>query len=148
MAENNPHVSTLSNLMEFCKEAEKAFDEASRDVRSEEHRKVFVGYARRMSEFATELGEQVVKLGGKLPRPDTAGGEVRRVWIHFRSALNLHHTKPVLIECEKEEESLLDHFQKTIDSGLPPEIGDVVQKQFVEVIEIRNHLKELEEVLR
>lgn len=137
-------VAILNGLIEYCKDTEKGFSEASRDVREEEYRKMFSEFAGRMNEFAASLQEQVVKLGGK-PRQDGGmSGEIRRVWMHFRSALNLHHTQPVLLECEKEEESLLDHYESAAESGLPPEVKDLVDRQYVQIIEIRNRLTGLE----
>jgi uncharacterized protein (TIGR02284 family) len=137
-------VAILNDLIAYCKDTEKGFSEASRDVRDEEYQKMFTGYAARMKEFAASLQEQVVKLGGKPRQEGGMSGEIRRVWMHFRSALNLHHTGPVLLECEKEEESLLDHYENAVKSGLTPAINDVVERQYVEIIEIRNRLKDLE----
>src|SRR5512136_682992 len=138
-------VSVLNDLIEYCLDAVKGFEEASRDVLDADYRKVFLDNSTRMNEFAAALREQVVKAGGK---PRTAGGvtgDVHRVWIHFRAMLNLHRKEPVLLECEKGEESLLDHYQKAVKADLAPEARDVVENQLVEIIEIRNHLKELEE---
>lgn len=137
-------VAILNDLVQYCKNAEKGFEEASRDVRDEEYRKMFLGYSRRMSEFTASLQQNVVKLGGSPRQEGSVTGQVHRAWMQFRSMLNLHHAEPVLLECEKEEESLLDHYQNAVESGLPQEIKDIVEKQFVEIIEIRNHLKDLE----
>jgi uncharacterized protein (TIGR02284 family) len=138
-------VSILNDLIEYCVDAEKGFEEASRDVLDADYRKVFLGNAARMKEFAADLQEQVVKVGGKPRASGGVTGDVHRVWIHFRAMLNLHHKEPVLLECEKGEESLLDHYQKALSADLPPDVRQLIENQSVEIIEIRNHLKELEE---
>lgn len=135
-------VPILNNLIRSLRDAEIGFDEASRDVRDEQYRKMFAGYARRMAEFESALTEQVVKLGGKPAHDATVTGEVHRIWMHVRAILNLHNTQPVLLESEGVESSLLDHYEKAVQD-LPEDQKANTEKQFVELIEIRNHLLEL-----
>jgi uncharacterized protein (TIGR02284 family) len=135
-------IHVLNHLIRSLKDAEIGFDEASRDVREEDYRKMFAGYARKMGGFAAALREQVVTLGGKPADAGTVSGQVRRVWMHMRAMLNLDHKEPVLLEGERMEESLLDHYEKAVES-LPASLKEAVEKQYVDVIEIRNHLLEL-----
>lgn len=135
-------VTILNDLIRSLKDAEIAFHEASHDIREEDYRKILVGSAQRMGEFETALREQVKALGGTASQQGTVSGQVHRMWIHVRSMLNLHHTAAVLLESEKAEESLLDHYEKAVEE-LPVDKKEVVEKQFVELIEIRTRLLEL-----
>ena len=143
MKEKNP-VTVVNDLVEICKDAEKGFHDAATDVRDASLRELFLSQSRQMGQFGKTLQEQVTKMGGTPHTGGTVAGTLHRTWMDLRAALNLHNAKLVIQECERGEAAILNHYDHALKSTLPPEVKEIVEKQFVEITMQRNHLRDLE----
>lgn len=143
MSEKNP-VSVVNDLVEVCMDAEKGFHDAAKDVREQRLRDLFLAHSRQMGQFGKLLQEQVVKLGGEPRTHGTVAGTLHRTWMDLRAALNLHDSKLVIQECERGEAAILSHYDHALKTTLPPEVKEIVEKQFVEITMQRNQLRDLE----
>jgi uncharacterized protein (TIGR02284 family) len=137
-------VNVVNDLVEICLDAEKGFRDAAQDVRDQNLREIFLGKSRQMGQFGRALQEEVTKLGGKPSKSGSMVGTLHRVWMDSRATLNMHNAKLVLMECERGESAVLQHYEKALEAVLPEQVKDVIEKQFVEITLTRNKLHELE----
>lgn len=144
MEKTDETIHILNRFIEVCKDGENGFREAARDVRNDRFKNIFHDYADRMEGFAVRLEDEVIKLGGVPRRKGTLVAALHRAWIHVRSIVNLYNPRPALIECERGEKKALDVYQEALDLGTVDEAKELVERQFVELIEIRDRLLEMD----
>lgn len=144
MSEKSNVVSLVNELVETCKDAEKGFHDAAMDVKEQNLRDIFLTHSRQMAQFGKTLQEEVVRLGGAPKDHGTLAGTLHRTWMDLRAAINRHDAKLVLTECERGESAVLAHYERALETTLPQDIKDVVERQFVEILVARNHIRDLE----
>jgi len=137
-------VQVLNELIITCRDSEQGFREAAEDVNEKVFSELLCDYARQMSVFQHELTKEMLKLGSAPQNRFHPGSKLHRLWIHFRSFINRKQEKPVLLECERGEEQTLTAYERALENRLPVELRDLVERQFVEIIQQRNHIKNLE----
>jgi uncharacterized protein (TIGR02284 family) len=137
-------VAIVNDLLDCCRDAEKGFREAARDVRDKKLQDLFLVHARQMGDFSGVLEKQVVHLGGAPHKKGSVVGLMHRTWIGARSLLNFRNPTPVLVECERGEAAAISHYEHALDSPLPQEVKDMIEKQFVEILLARNHIRDVE----
>ena len=126
----NETISTLNNLIETCKDGEKGFREAAKDVKSEQLRTLFLQYAEQRQTFARELQNEVSRLGGT---PETTGSTIaaiHRGWIDVKSAIAKRDDKAVIDECERGEDAAVANYRQAITEDLPTEFQSMVRRQY------------------
>ena len=144
MTEKNASVTILNDLVTICNDAEKGFRDAAQEVRDKSIQELLLAHARQMGQFGKELEAHVVRLGGEPSHHGSVAGTLHRSWMDFRSVLNLHDTKLVLTECERGENAIISHYENAMEKPLPQDVKEILEKQFVEILVTRNHLREIE----
>lgn len=134
-------IKMLNKLIEVCKDSEKGFREAAVDVRDDDFKETFLGYARRVGHFGAALQDEVRKLGATPRDRGSVLALLHRSRIHLRAILNWHDAHLMLLECERGEKKALDTYGEAIELTLPTEIKSIIEKQFVELIEMSNHMR-------
>lgn len=137
-------IKVLNNLIEVCKDSEKGFREAAIDVRDDDYKETFLGYARRVGHFGAVLQDEVRKLGVTPRDSGSVLAALHRARIHLRAILNWHDAHLMLLECERGEKRALDTYGEALELTLFPDVKPLIEKQFVELIEMSNHMKAME----
>lgn len=116
MAINDNQIEVLNDLIRINNDRiagyEKALDEA-RDI-DVDLRGIFSRMAEESRQYAAELTQEVVKLGGEPATGTTNSGKIYRVWMDVKATFSGKTRQAVLENCEFGE----DNAQKAYDSAL------------------------------
>jgi uncharacterized protein (TIGR02284 family) len=116
MATNDNLIEVLNDLIIINNDRivgyEKASDEA-RDV-DVDLRAIFKRMAEESRQYAAELTQEVVKLGGEPATGTTSSGKIYRVWMDMKATFSGSSRQAILENCEFGE----DAAQKAYESAL------------------------------
>lgn len=123
-------ISALNDLIETCKDAERAFRTAAEGVAEHpELRLLLHAYALECAQFAAELQSEVRRIGG---HPEDAGsvlGAVHRGWRQIKAAVAGRDQSTILSECEAEEDAAVKAYDAALTAELGPKQWDIVARQ-------------------
>jgi uncharacterized protein (TIGR02284 family) len=124
-------IATLTELVQNARNGELGFREAAAEhTKMPDLSALFGRCAQNCRETATELQEQVERLGGQVEPGGSVGGAVYRVWIQIRGLFGGASDEIMLTECEPAEDAALGRYRKALKQNLHPEIHAMVQRQF------------------
>lgn len=116
MATNDNLITVLNDLIRINNDRvvgyEKAADEA-RDI-DVDLRAIFSRMSEESRQYAAELTQEVVKLGGDPATGTTNSGKIYRVWMDLKATFTGNSRQAILENCEYGE----DAAQKAYDSAL------------------------------
>jgi uncharacterized protein (TIGR02284 family) len=138
----NEIVSTLNGLIETLKDGQNGFESAAADVKDARVQSAFQEFARQRSRFAGELQAEVSRLGGKAQESGSATAAVHRGWINLKSALG-GGEKSILSEAERGEDVAVKTYENALKSDLSPDVAGVVRRQYGEVKQAHDRVREL-----
>lgn len=140
----NPVITTLTTLVERCKDGVRGFRTAVKDVEDHDLKKLFEQLAVQRDNNITELQDYLHRLGHTAPESSSIEGTLHRAWIDLSSAISSKDRKRVLEECERGEDYAVSAYRKALDSeGLPPEATTLVQKQYQVVQAAHDQIRDL-----
>ncbi|MDT5271776.1 MAG: hypothetical protein QOH49_3962 [Acidobacteriota bacterium] len=137
-------ISTLNNLIETCRDGQEGFRAAAGGVKSLELRELFHGYALQRANFASELQDEVRRLGGDPERTGSIVASLHRGWMGLRAALEGDDDRAIVSECERGEDVALDTYRSALDTDMPANVRAMVERQFAEIKEAHNLIGNLE----
>ena len=130
-------VETLNDLIENCKDGEYGFRTCAEHAKSANLKSTFSQRASECGQAAQELQQLVTRFGGKPDTGGSASGAVHRGWVAVRGAVAFDDDQAMLNECERGEDIALNRYRKALENDLPPEVEQVVRRQYEGVR--RNH---------
>lgn len=137
----NDFRSWLNDLIETCKDGENGFREAAEGVRNQGVRALCNEYARQRAQFASELQNLVIRLGGAPTTSGSAGAALHRGWMNLKSALTGKDDHAILEEAERGEDAAVKNYQKVLAEDLPSDIRSVVEEQYRQVLQAHNRVR-------
>ena len=140
---NEQVISTLNDLIETSKDGERGFSTSAENVSDSELKKLFTDRARACGEAARVLQKQVQRLGGD---PDTTGstsGAVHAGWTDLKSSIVGQDEKAILQEVERGEDIAVKAYRKALDSDLPTDIRELVERQYQGVQQNHDQVRDL-----
>ena len=144
MASTEQVISTLNSLAETCRDGQEGFKTAAEGIRNEELKKLFYFYSQQRAGFAGELQYEVRRLGGEAEKSGSVAASLHRGWMDIRAAVTGGEESAVLSECERGEDSALSNYRAALKADLPANIRELVERQFAEVKEAHNRIRNLE----
>ena len=144
MASNAQVIATLNGLIQTCRDGEEGFRTAAEGVKSPELKELFHGYARQRAGFASELHDEVRRLGGEPAEGGSVTGSVHRGWMGLKAALTGEDEHAILGECERGEDSALAAYRAALGVDLPASVRSMVERQFAEVKEAHQRIRNLD----
>lgn len=144
MASTEQAVSTLNGLIETCRDGQEGFKTAAEGVNNGELKELFYSYSQQRASFASELQDEVRRLGGE---PDTTGSvtaSLHRGWMDLKAAVTGGDEAAVLAECERGEDAAMSSYRAAFNVDLPASCRQIVERQFVEIKEAHNHIRNLD----
>ena len=138
-------VSLLDKLIATCKDSENAYHAAAEKAQAKELKRFFRQCAGQRARFAAELQEEVYRHGALPPRRGTVGGALHRRWLRLKSVFLGAGEARLLAECERGEEAALRRYEAPAHEVLPPELQELVAKQYRDVKRARDRLRALQE---
>ena len=135
-------ISTLNELIETLKDGKSGFETAAEDVKDSSVKSVFQEFAQQRSRLAGELQSEVRKLGGDPEKTGSTVAAAHRGWIHLKSTLGAGE-KSILNEAERGEDVAVKSFEKALSAPLPPDVAGVVRRQYGEVKQAHDKIRNL-----
>jgi uncharacterized protein (TIGR02284 family) len=130
-------IKVLNDLIETSKDGEAGFQVCAEDAERLELKNFFSTRAQECGKAAAELQSLVVQLGGKPEDSTSVSADLHRRWVDIKSAITGKDDQAVLNECERGEDVAKKSYKNALEKDLPPEIRQVVQRQYDGVL--RNH---------
>lgn len=138
--ESGAIVKELNSLVKTCKDSEYGFQSCGERVISRALRDLFICRSADCRKSAAELQHVVWELGGVPEEGGSALGTAKREWISLRSALFDYDDAAMLDECHKGEEAAMARYRGLLSDALPPEVRDVVLRQYEGIRRHHEHL--------
>ncbi len=123
-------VETLNDLIENCKDGEYGFRTCAENAKSSNIKSVFSQRASDCAQAAQELQTLVTRFGGKPDTGGSASGAAHRGWLAVRGAVAFDDDQAMLNEAERGEDIALNRYRKALEEDLPPEVEQVVRRQY------------------
>lgn len=144
MAQKREIVSTINDLIETLKDGQEGFKQAAEGVKDSELKSLFQEYSQQRARFATELQSQARQLGEPEPEgSSSAAGAMHRAWINLKSVVTSGDDHAILAECERGEDSAVKEYQEAMEGGLSSPISETISRQYTEVKEAHDRIKNL-----
>jgi uncharacterized protein (TIGR02284 family) len=144
MADNDKVISTLNNLIETCKDGQEGFRQASEGIKNTELKTLFLTYSQQRAQFAGELQNEVLRLGGDPEKSSSTAGALHRGWINIKSAITGEDEGAVIAECERGEDSAVSNYEEALKGELPSNLHELIERQFAQVKEAHDRIRSLE----
>lgn len=136
-------ISTLNSLIKTSKDGEEGFSTSAENASDPDLKSVFSERARRCSVGARELREQVQRLGGDPSDSGSASGAMHRAWTNVKSSVTGKDDKAILNEAERGEDVAVESYEKALKEDLPPDIREIVERQYQGVKQNHDRVKQL-----
>ncbi len=141
-------ISTLNDLIETCKDGEEGFRTCSENLIDPQVGTTFSNRATACNLAAQELQAIVAHLGGDPEDSASMSGAMHRRWVDFKSAVARDDDVAVLNECERGEDVAKKSYENALEKDLPPEIRDIVARQYNGVLRNHDQVKALRDQAR
>jgi len=135
-------VSTLNDLIETLKDGKNGFETAASDVKDPTVKATFQEFAQQRAQLAGELQAEVRKLGGDPETSGSVAASAHRGWINIKSALG-GGEKSILNEAERGEDVAVRSFEKALSKNLPNEVQGLVRRQYDQVKQAHDRVRNL-----
>ena len=145
MADNDQVIATLNELIETCRDGQEGFRTAAEGVTRSELKTLFHDIARQRALFVGELQTEVRRLGGDPEKAGSVAATLHRGWINIKSAVTGEDETAVLAECERGEDSAVSNYKDALaDVNLPADVRAIVERQYAQVQEAHDRVRNLE----
>jgi len=135
-------VSVLNELIETCEDGAEGYKKAAEDVEESSLKMLFTAYSSQRAKFAAELRSAVEVHGGKASTSGHAAASLHRGWMSVKEAVG-NKDKAIIDECEAGEDRAIKAYKEAYEKSLPGAAGDLVSRQFADVQEAHNKLRNL-----
>jgi len=133
MATNDNLVTVLNDLIRINNDRvvgyEKAADEA-RDI-DVDLRTIFLRMSEESRQYAAELTQEVVKLGGDPATGTTNSGKIYRVWMDLKATFTGNSRQAILENCEYGEDAAQKAYESALksDAEMSSDIRQLISNQ-------------------
>ena len=140
----SPVVTTLTELVERCKDGVLGYRTAVKDVEDNHLKQLFEKFATQRDNNITELQDYLHRGGHTATETSSIEGTLHRAWINLSSALAAKDRRRVLEECERGEDYAVSAYRKALEvPNLPPEATALIQKQYQIVQTAHDQIRDL-----
>jgi len=137
------YAQAVHDVITVCRDGEQGFRGAAQAVNAPTMKEMFEQYSAQRAQFATELQTAVKALGFETIDPQGLGGVLYAAWINLKGLVTGHDVHGILVEAERGEDWSIKTYRTALGKSLPPEIASIVQKQFEQVQEAHDRIRNL-----
>ena len=148
MEKGNEFVSVVHHLIERCKDGQVGYAHAAKDVEDQDLKQLFREYSVQRDTMITELQNELHQMGKTDDESTSLEGKIHRTWMDLSSALLSKDRKQVLNECERGEDYALSAYDKALKADLPGNLKTIVQKQYQQVKEAHDTIRDLRDQVK
>lgn len=145
MADNDNVISVLNNLIETCKDGQNGFQTAAAGVKRSELKTLFGQYSQQRAQFAGELQNEVLRLGGDPAETGSVAASLHRGWMNIKSAVTGEDDNAILAEAERGEDAAVASYRDALaDENLPADVRTIIERQSAQVKDAHDRIRNLE----
>ena len=141
---SNQVIDILNNLIETSKDRQFGYRTAMEAVEDSGLKSLFHSYEQRSAAFATELQNEVRRLGGDPEKGGSVAGWFMRGWMNIRAAVTGGDEVAIVTECERGEDSAVNNYENALKEMLPADIRAIIQRQFAGIKAAHDRIRSLE----
>jgi uncharacterized protein (TIGR02284 family) len=138
-------INQLNELLHLCRNAEKGYQTAARQVEDHSVANKLSDYSRQRNAFAYELEQQIRIHGGDPEIKDDLTAGAHRVWIKLKGILSGEDAETIIRECLRGEQESINHYEKVMNETTFPSETRMLLAHQVQTIKIA--VKELKAFL-
>ena len=118
MATNDNLVGVLNDLIRINNDRIEGYQRANNEARDIDMdlRAIFTRMSDESRQYAAELTQEVVKLGGEPATGTTASGKIYRAWMDVKATFTGHDRESVLASCEFGEDAAQKAYNSALES--------------------------------
>ena len=146
--DNDDVVSVLNNLIETCEDGVKGFRDAADAIGNPRAKQVFDTRIEYIERAESDLKAAVRRLGGDPEDRGSATGAIHRGWLNLKAAITGKDDEAIVAECERGENAAVDRYEDALEKDLPPEIRQLVDKQYRGTLQNRDRVRELHQTMK
>ena len=136
-------VGIIEKLIETCRDGQNGFREAAEHVKDSQLKKLFDQHSLERGQFAGELENELIRMGKHDPdRKGSATAAVHRGWLDLKAALGMGD-ESILSSVESGEDTAKKAYQDALQSKLPSDIRNIVERQAQNVIQVHDEIRNL-----
>jgi len=140
-------VDTLQELTEFVNDRIEGYETAVKESKNPEYQAYYRKLASQSTDFSNELNTFIRSYGGEMERDTTLKGKFYRQWMDIKSTFTGRDEEAIIGSNIYGEEWAIKAYKDALDNGnLPPEIRQVVERQYQSSLETYNQLKSMKDV--
>jgi uncharacterized protein (TIGR02284 family) len=137
------YAQAVHDVITVCRDGEQGFRAAAQAVNAPAVKEMFEQYSAQRAQFASELQAAVKTLGFETIDPQGLGGVLYGAWINLKGLVTGHNVHGILVEAERGEDWSVKTYRTALGKTLPPEIAAIIQKQFEQVQEAHDRIRNL-----
>jgi uncharacterized protein (TIGR02284 family) len=147
--ENNKIADALNKLVEINNDRVVGYEKAVDETEDTMLKSLFTRFAAQSRSYRSEL-EGLVRSHGEDPvEGTTTSGKFYRAWMDIKAALTGKDRKAIIASCEYGEDvakETYEEFLKDVEQ-VPATVRSVVERQFAEIKEAHNQIKNLRDTV-
>jgi uncharacterized protein (TIGR02284 family) len=137
--------STLSELIQVCKDGEHGFQSAALLVDDLNLRRLFESYAQQRAEFTAELQLELRRLVVDPAETGQDTAAIQRSGIDLKAGMAGNDEGAVISERERAEDEAVRQYQAALAVGLPSDLKSIVERQYLQLKEAHDHVRSLQQ---
>jgi uncharacterized protein (TIGR02284 family) len=137
-------IGTLNTLIATCKDGEKGYGEAAKNVSDPALKERFETLKKQRAEFAADLTQEFHRLGGDREKAGTWTGKFHRGWMDLKAAIKAKDGAMILKECARGEHAALKHYEEALAGEMPAETRALIEKQLPKIKEAQARISQLQ----
>jgi len=129
---NADNIDVLNDLIRINHDRITGYEKAAEEAKNIDIdlKSIFERMAEESSLYASELTQEVVKLGGEPATGTTNSGKIYRVWMDVKATFTGKDREAILASCEYGEDAAQSAYKSALESDdLAPEVRELVSRQ-------------------
>jgi uncharacterized protein (TIGR02284 family) len=140
---NDEVISLVNGLIEVCKDGQEGFKTAAEGIEDSSMKTLFYEYSQQRAQFAGDLQNEVLRLGGDPEKSGSVAGSLHRGWIDIKSAILGKDVEAILNECERGEDSAVKNYKEALDNNLPANVANLILRQSYAIQQAHDRVRNL-----
>lgn len=146
--EKDKIVENLNNLIQSNRDAEEGFKTAADGVDDAQITTLFQELSSQRAHFTRELQDVVRQYGGEPEEDGSLTGSLHRGWMNIKAAVTGNDKTAILNEAERSEDFAKEAYEEAMKNDLPPNVSEVVNRQYHLVKAAHDRVKALRDRAR
>jgi uncharacterized protein (TIGR02284 family) len=134
-------IQALGDLAATCRDAEEGYNKAAKGVHDDDWRSTFDKYSQERAQFAAELDDQVMKLGGARGKTGHGGGILRRGWVDLEQRIRPKDDSEIIRNCADGDEGSLSHYAHALGLPFEEDVRGILRRQEAVIRSAVEHLR-------